>query len=185
MKQILHMVMVAATTFGMGATARAEEPPLAITLKDSHQVLTVGGSAGKDEDAVVLSPFQLQPGQGFSLKPVGNPEDRLFNIISQQSGKCVDVKDGSREEGALIVQRPCNGAECQIFQVSDRGADGHRELRNKLSGKCLAASRGQSNSSTPLIQSNCTLQDVQRFRISASQTTASTVAPPRTNPAHE
>ncbi|QRK05073.1 RICIN domain-containing protein [Archangium violaceum] len=185
MKRMMRMAMVAAATFGMGAAARAEEPPLAITLKDSEQVLTVGGSAGKDEDAVVLSPFQLQPGQGFSLKPVGNPEDRLFNIISQQSGKCVDVKDGSREEGAPIVQRPCNGAECQVFHVSERGTDGHRELRNKLSDKCMAAHGGGATTGNSLIQANCTSQDEQRFRISAPQTTASTVAQQRANPANE
>jgi len=166
MKRMLCMAMVAATAFGMGATAQAEEPSLAITHKDSNQVLTVGGSAGQEADAVVLSPFQLQPAQGFWMKPVGKPEEQLFNIISQQSGQCLDVKDGSRETGAPIVQRPCNGADCQVFHVSIRAADGHREIRNQLSGKCLAAPRGHSAPGTPLIQVKCTWQDNQRFRIS-------------------
>jgi ricin-type beta-trefoil lectin protein len=169
MRRILRMTMIAATTLSVGATAWAEEPPLAITLKDSPHVLTVGGSAGQDGDAVALSPFQLEPDQGFWLKPVGNPEDRLFNIVSQQSGQCVDVKDGSREDGAPIVQRPCSSADCQVFHVSDRGADGHRELRNKLSDKCLAAPQGRTAPGTPLIQAKCSRQDDQRFRISAPQ----------------
>ncbi|MFY0565818.1 RICIN domain-containing protein [Archangium lansingense] len=183
MKRMMSMFMIATTTLGLGTTARAEEPPLAITLKDSHQVLTVGGAKGPD--AVALSPFQLQPGQGFWLKPVGKPADRLFNIISQRSGQCVDVKDGSREEGAPLVQRECNGAECQVFHVSNRGADGHRELRNQLSGKCLAAPQGGSSSGAQLVQWKCTSQDNQRFRISPAQTTASTVASPRANPIRE
>lgn len=177
MKRILTMTMIAATTLGVGATARAANPPLAITLKDSTQVLTVGGSGSKNADAVVLSSFQLQPGQGFWLKPVGKPEDRLFNIVSQQSGKCVDVKDGSREDGAPLVQRSCNSADCQVFHVSDRGADGHREIRNKLSDKCLAAPQGGGDSGSQLVQWKCTGRDTQRFRISAPRAASTGTAP--------
>ncbi|MCY1080031.1 RICIN domain-containing protein [Archangium lansingense] len=180
MTRMMSMFMIATTTLGLGTTARAEEPPLAITLKDSPHVLTVGGS--KSQDAVVLSPFQLQSAQGFWLKPVGKPEDRRFNIISQQSGQCVDVKDGSREEGAPLVQRECSGASCQVFHVSDRGTDGHREIRNQLSGKCLAAPQGGNSSGAQLVQWKCTGQDNQRFRISPAQTTASTKATPGTVP---
>lgn len=173
MKRISRMARVAVTALGMGATAWAGQPPLVITLMDSSQVMTVGGSGGQDADAVVLSPFQLKPEQGFWLKPVGNPEDKLFNIISQQSSECLDVKDGSREDGALIVQRECGDAESQVFHVSDRGSNGHRDIRNALSGKCLAAPPGGDFSSSQLVQWKCTGGDNQRFRISAPPTTAS------------
>ncbi|WPB73966.1 RICIN domain-containing protein [Archangium violaceum] len=164
MRRMLTVAVVAAVTLGFSATARAAPTPLVITRKDSPLVLTLGGGPkGKDGAAIVLSPNKAQPGQSFWLKPVGKPEDKTFNIVAEQNQLCVDVENGSREDGAAIVQKPCNGATCQIFRVSDRGADGHRELRNELSGKCLAAKQGKDSG---LIQTACTGQDDQRFRIS-------------------
>ncbi|KFE64442.1 RICIN domain-containing protein [Hyalangium minutum] len=164
MRRMLSLAMIAAVTWGSSALARAEPTPLAITRKDSPQVLTLGGGPeGKDGAAILLSPNKALPGQNFSLKPVGKPEDQTFNIVSQQSPWCVDVERGSTEDGAAIVQKPCNGATCQVFRVSDRGADGHRELRNELSGKCLSAPQSKDSG---LIQATCTGKDEQRFRIS-------------------
>lgn len=164
MSRMLTVAVVAAVTLGFSATARAESTPLVITRKDSPQVLTLGGGPdGKDGAALILSPNKALPGQTFWLKPVGKPEDKTFNIVSEGNKLCVDVENGSREDGAAIVQKPCNGATCQIFRVSDRGPDGHRELRNELSGKCLAAPQDKDSG---LIQAACTGQDDQRFRIS-------------------
>lgn len=164
MSRILAVAVIAAVNLGLSASARAEPTALVITRKDSPQVLTLGGGPkGGDGAALMLSPNQALPGQSFMLKPVGKPEDQTFNIVSQQNQLCVDVKDGSREDGAAIIQKPCNGATCQVFRVSDRGPDGHRELRNELSGKCLTASKGGGPG---LIQAECTGQDSQRFRIS-------------------
>ncbi|MFY0575207.1 RICIN domain-containing protein [Cystobacter fuscus] len=165
MSRMLSVAVVAAmTTLGLSTSARAEPTPLVITLKDSPQVVTLGGGPeGKEGSAVILTPNTAQRGQGFWLKPVGKPEDKTFNIVSQANQLCVDVENGSREDGAAIIQNPCNGADCQVFRVSDRGADGHRELRNELSGKCPAASSGKDST---LIQAACTGQDNQRFRIS-------------------
>lgn len=164
MSRMLSVVMVAAVNLGLIASARAESTPLVITRKDSPQVMTLdGGPNGADGAAVILAPNQSLPSQSFRLEPVGKPEDRTFNIVSRRNQMCVDVKSGSLEDGAAIIQKPCNGAVCQIFRVSDRGPDGHRELRNELSGKCLAASRGEDSG---LIQVECTRKDDQRFRIS-------------------
>jgi hypothetical protein len=59
-----------------------------------------------------------------------------------------------------------------VFHVSERGADGHREIRNKLSDKCLAAPQGDGHSGSQLVQWKCTGRDNQRFRISPAQATA-------------
>ncbi|WNG56322.1 RICIN domain-containing protein [Archangium gephyra] len=164
MKRMLSVAVIAAMTLGLNAMAQANSTPLVITRKDSPQVMTLGGGPeGKDGAALVLSPNKDLPGQGFWLKPVGKPGDKTFNIVSRQNQLCVDVENGSREDGAAIIQKPCNGATCQIFRVSDRGPDGHRELRNELSGKCLSASKGKD---AGLIQAACNDQDDQRFRIS-------------------
>lgn len=163
MKWIVSVAGIAVASLAFGATGMDEPSHFVITQKSSDQVLTLSGSANPEGAAVVLSPFQNQPGQGFELKPVGDPKDQIYTIVSKQSGQCLDVKDGSREDGAAIIQKSCNGAECQVFHVSNRGADGHRELRNQLSGKCLAPPRSGDSG---LIQTGCNGQDSQRFRIS-------------------
>ncbi|WP_224361413.1 RICIN domain-containing protein [Hyalangium versicolor] len=162
MNRMLSVAVAAVVALGFGTTARAESTSLVITRKDSPQVLTLGGGPeGKDGAAVVLSPNQALPGQNFSLEPVGKPEDQTFNIVSSLNKLCVDVKGGSTEDGAEIIQKQCNGATCQVFRVSDRGPDGHRELRNELSGKCMAVGKDFA-----LVQVTCNGKDDQRFRIS-------------------
>jgi hypothetical protein len=172
MKRLLGMTLIAATTLGVSATARAANPPLVITLKDSDRVLTLASPWNQGGTTITLSPFEQAPGQGFWLRPQRQPEERLFHIVSQRSQLCLDT-NGSREDGTPITQKPCMNADYQLFHVSDRGADGHRELRGKFSDKCLAAPQGGDSSGSALVQWKCTGRDNQRFRISPASVHAS------------
>ncbi len=167
MKRMQWMAMVAAAVMGGSALAEDASTPLFITLKDSSQVVTLGGPADPNGATVVLSPFNLLPEQGFRLEPVGDPKDQNFHIISVQSNKCLDIKDGSLKSGAPVIQQPCSDAQCQVFHVSARSPDGHREILDQLSGKCLAALKLPSSPGDPLIQTQCNrMSNDQRFRIS-------------------
>lgn len=46
-------------------------------------------------------------------------EDRYYSIISKQSGKCLDVWGGSRENNAIIQQFDCHGGDNQLWEISD------------------------------------------------------------------
>jgi hypothetical protein len=167
MKRMQWMAMVAASILGGRALAEDASPPVIITLKNSSQVLTLGSPADQDGGAVVLSPFDHLPEQDFRLEPVGDPKDQNFHIISVQSTKCLDIKDGSLKAGAPVIQQPCSDAQCQVFQVSARSPDGHREFYNRLSNKCLAAPKLPSSPRDQLIQAQCNrMNNDQRFRIS-------------------
>ncbi|MFJ8802883.1 RICIN domain-containing protein [Streptomyces sp. NPDC102487] len=70
------------------------------------RVLTVLGLA-----AAAMGPLTAAQGaQSSSIESGG-----LYEIRSQASGKCLDVKDASEADGASIVQWTCNGGTNQRF----------------------------------------------------------------------
>ncbi|MEV6048378.1 RICIN domain-containing protein [Streptomyces xanthochromogenes] len=72
------------------------------------RVLTVLGLA-----AAAMGP--LTAAQGAQSSPVES--DATYEIRSQASGKCLDVKDASEANGAPIVQWTCNGGTNQRFRL--------------------------------------------------------------------
>jgi len=60
----------------------------------------------------------------------------VVRLVNVSSNKCVDLENGSPDDGANIRQWPCNGATAQEF-VLDPAADGYVLLRNVASNKCL------------------------------------------------
>lgn len=72
-------------------------------------VLTVLGLA-----AAAMAP--LTAAQAAQAAQVEN--GATYEIRSQASGKCLDVKDASQESGAPIIQYTCNGGPNQRFVLS-------------------------------------------------------------------
>jgi hypothetical protein len=74
-------------------------------------------------------------------------------LYSFWSNQCLQPVDGSTEQGAAIVQEPCNGGAAQQW-TAVRVSGNHFHYVNLLSGFCLDA-RGRAVNRTPVQQWTC------------------------------
>jgi hypothetical protein len=81
--------------------------------------------------------------QQWALVQVGNPDvgggQQDYEIVSRQSGKCLDVAGASMADGAAVQQWECLGSNQQNQRVRLRntGTPGYHRLIFRHSGKCL------------------------------------------------
>ncbi|HUA83813.1 MAG TPA: ricin-type beta-trefoil lectin domain protein [Bryobacteraceae bacterium] len=80
-------------------------------------------------------------------------EDAIVNLVSAESGKCLQPINQSRNQGDAIVQQTCNGSVAQQWTVH-AVSTGRLHLINKDSGLCLDA-RGKAADGTPIEQWPC------------------------------
>jgi Ricin-type beta-trefoil lectin domain. len=73
-------------------------------------------------------------------------------ITAHHSVLCLDIENGSRSEGARLIQWPCTGGSNQEFRVHSGGC-GYFEIRNMNSGLCLAVSSHAQGAQ--IIQKQC------------------------------
>jgi hypothetical protein len=73
-------------------------------------------------------------------------------------GKCLDVRNGSRDNGAQVWLYACNGTGAQVWEIR---AD--RTWRNPQSGRCLTTNGGSSADGTRLMIWTCTGASYQRW----------------------
>ena len=74
----------------------------------------------------------------------------IYNFLSKQ---CLQPVNGSTEQGAAIVQEPCNGSVAQQWTEVSVGSNIFHYV-NGLSGWCLDA-RGRAVNGTPVQQWTC------------------------------
>ncbi|HVQ95215.1 MAG TPA: RICIN domain-containing protein [Mycobacteriales bacterium] len=80
------------------------------------------------------------------------------------SGRCLTVRDDSREAGARLVQRGCDGAPAEGFHlVPVPAAVRTYELVNELTGRCVDVDSGSTADGAPVIQWDCTGHLNQQF----------------------
>lgn len=89
----------------------------------------------------VASPAQAQP------------RSDIVKLVSGETGNCLQPDNGSLEQGAAIVQEPCNGSVAQQWLVTP-GPSGRSHLINRFSDLCLDA-LGGANNGTPIVQWTC------------------------------
>src|SRR4051812_35214462 len=58
-----------------------------------------------------------------------------FQIVNQNSGKCLDVANASAANGANVIQYTCGGGQNQQWQWVATGS--YFQVRARHSGKCL------------------------------------------------
>ncbi len=73
-------------------------------------------------------------------------------------GKCLDVRNGSRDNGVEVWLYQCNGTGAQVWEIR---AD--RTWRNPQSGRCLTTNGGSSADGTRLMIWTCTGGSYQRW----------------------
>ncbi len=78
----------------------------------------------------------------------------IYNLVGVNSGKCMDIQDGSTANGANVRIWTCNSATAQQFQFVDAGG-GYYELRNVNSNKCVEISGAGTANGDNVIQYDC------------------------------
>jgi hypothetical protein len=94
-----------------------------------------------------LTPFIATPTVGDSAN------GPYYELKSQLSGQCLQPTNGSKDQGAAIVQEPCNLKPAQGWRAVFVG-DNMFHYVNLLSGLCLDA-RGGAVNGTPVQQWPC------------------------------
>jgi hypothetical protein len=82
--------------------------------------------------------------------PASAAADEIYNFGSDQ---CLQPANGSTQQGAAIVQQPCNGSAAQEWTEVSFGNNIFHYV-NDLSGLCLDA-RGRAANGTPVQQWTC------------------------------
>jgi len=72
-------------------------------------------------------------------------------IVNQHSGQCLVARGGSRDNGAAVIQWPCNpNDEHQRWHMRRSG-----EIVNAFSGKCMGIGGGSVESGQAVVQWDC------------------------------
>ncbi|WP_407320009.1 RICIN domain-containing protein [Isoptericola halotolerans] len=85
--------------------------------------------------------------------PGGGPDGTVTQIVSEASGKCVDVVSASTANAAEVVQYTCGSGTNQQWERRDAGS--RYELVARHSGKCLDLPSGSTANGTRLQQYDC------------------------------
>lgn len=87
-----------------------------------------------------------------SLPPTSSlPTDGYFELVSLNSGKCLDVSGGSTAAGAPAIQWTCHGGANQHWRLEPAGGGGFRII-SRASGQALDVSGGSVDDNAPTIQ---------------------------------
>ncbi len=87
-------------------------------------------------------------------------------IVNQNSGKCVDVLQGSTANAVEIIQYTCSGAANQQWQLRDLG-NGYHNLVAQHSGKCLDVNNASTADNAAVIQYTCGSGTNQQWQLRA------------------
>lgn len=106
----------------------------------------------------------------FEIIPIGDPDGSCtqpssVRIDPVHSGRALDVKDWSKDDGAAIIQYDWHGGSNQRWIVTSPANDGKYEIRNLHSGKCLDVSGVSQADGALLHQWTCHYGDNQKFRL--------------------
>ena len=135
-----------------------------LIFKHSGRCVDVGGRSRDGGASVIQWDCHGGDNQQFRFDRVdgddgtdggGNQDDGapVGSLVAEHSGLCLTVPASSTENGVIVEQRSCAGADSQRFkQVT---VDGGFQLRAVHSGKCLGARGASTNNSTELHQWDC------------------------------
>ncbi|WP_026925306.1 RICIN domain-containing protein [Glycomyces arizonensis] len=89
---------------------------------------------------------------------------QVTDIVNRNSGKCVDVVNGSTADGAEIIQYDCHGGANQQWMLQDAGG-GYYQIISQASGKCLDIDGASTSNSARAIQWPCNGQTNQQWEV--------------------
>jgi uncharacterized repeat protein (TIGR03803 family) len=87
----------------------------------------------------------------FRLRLATSPPDGYVEIVSRNSGKCLDVSGGSTDAGAPAIQWTCHGGPNQQWRLEPAGGGAFRIIA-RHSDQALDVSGGSVDDVAPIIQ---------------------------------
>jgi coenzyme F420-reducing hydrogenase delta subunit len=133
---------------------------------DWYSMYARSGS-GTDLNLTIRNPSganRLRYGWGDAVD--GGGGTTTTQIVNQNSGKCVDVLQGSTGNAAEIIQYTCTGAVNQQWQLRDLG-NGYHNLVAQHSGKCLDVNNASTANNAAVIQYTCGSGTNQQWQLRA------------------
>ncbi|GAA2277190.1 hypothetical protein GCM10010149_20650 [Nonomuraea roseoviolacea subsp. roseoviolacea] len=149
------------TTPGAGRRAAPLLPAAAI----SAAVLTavcLAPAAAHAADQPTPAPVSVQPtGRPVAPPPGPGPQavGGFFQVQEAELGRCLDVKDASTSDNALLQRIGCKGNDAQLWQPTLLSSDGSGtfvyQLSNRGSGKCVEVRNEVASFGAQVVQRTC------------------------------
>lgn len=97
-----------------------------------------------------------------------------YSIIAAHSDKCLDVRDRSHLDGAVVQQYTCHQGPNQQWSITggpfggtpSPGPNKWYRIHNRNSGKCLEVNLGSENNNALLVQRTCNASHQQLWNAS-------------------
>ncbi len=90
---------------------------------------------------------------GLAATSPAQAEDPIIKLVSVENAKCLQPVNGSTDEGAAVVQEPCNGSVAQQWTVKTVSST-KVHLVNRSSHHCLET-RDKAINGSPIDQWEC------------------------------
>ena len=102
--------------------------------KESYKALDVGGALRRNKAPIKV----YTPNNGENqIWEIRHRIGTTCSIVAMHSGKCLEVKDRSNDNSALIQQNEYTGATNQLWEIVSNNDGSYRILQ--ASGKCIEA----------------------------------------------
>lgn len=133
-----------------------------LTARHSGKLLDVFDASVTDGANVVQWSANGQANQRWRVQAVG---DGYHQIVSVNSGKCLDVYGGTGAtgDGVRVAQWTCHGGANQQWRLQDVGG-GHAQLVARHSNKCLDVSNASLADGAQAVQWSCGTGTNQHWR---------------------
>lgn len=143
-----------------GAAGGPLPPPPSRPPSEVPDASPAGADAGVSYDAVILD--VLPPRDGGPAARAESPvipfPGGTYALVARHSGKCLEPRDGDRDDGAIVHQSGCQGRPEQVFRFElmpgNLPAPRFR-LVNVSSKKCLEVDAVAAGDGRPLRQRAC------------------------------
>lgn len=134
-----------------------------VIAKHSNKCLNVKGGLGATANGVTIDQLACD-GQSSQQWTFRNTGGGLFQIVAGNSGKCIDVPNGSSADGTILQQQDCAVESKQLWTLQEE-PDGYHRIVSAVSGKCLDVAGMQTDDGRAVQQWSCLNQDNQRWKL--------------------
>lgn len=107
----------------------------------------------------------VMPASAASASPIIDEGDYYYIASALDTNKVLDVKNGSKSNGANIQLYKKNGTNAQLFRFVKSSKDGYYYIINKGSGKAVDVQNGSTASGTNVQQYQRNNTQAQRWKL--------------------
>ncbi|WP_369392484.1 RICIN domain-containing protein [Streptomyces sp. CG1] len=98
---------------------------------------------------------------------VADTNDGPVTLVNKSNGKCLEVENSSKSDGARVQMWDCNGQPGAKWEILSTGFTTSK-IVNVNSGKCLEIADSRMDNGAPAQQWNCVYKDTQRWNVGTS-----------------